>query len=117
VVVAWLRGLKPAKQRPFCIKSQSLGWVKPFPDSPGQTIPETVGQTFPKYSITYSIRTKKYKSGVSAEDLLSRLTPYPAALMDHYPVPPQIQQVNFISPLANRPTAPADQFGNLRLFD
>ncbi|MFO0268083.1 MAG: SOS response-associated peptidase [Cyclobacteriaceae bacterium] len=53
----------------------------------------------------------------SAEDLLSRLTPYPAALMDHYPVTPQIQQLNFNSPLAIRPTAPADQFGNLRLFD
>ncbi len=25
-------------------------WVKPFPESPGQTIPETVGQTYPKYS-------------------------------------------------------------------
>ncbi|MFN8880834.1 MAG: hypothetical protein ACK5V5_10350, partial [Cyclobacteriaceae bacterium] len=25
-------------------------WVKPFPESPGQTIPETGGQAYPKYS-------------------------------------------------------------------
>lgn len=54
----------------------------------------------------------------TAEDALTALLrPYPAAGMTHYPVSPRIGNPAFDVPSMITPTPPADQFGNLTLFD
>jgi len=49
--------------------------------------------------------------------LLDLLTPYPATAMDHYPVSPAISDPSADLPSMILPTPPADQHGNLTLFD
>ncbi len=51
------------------------------------------------------------------EELLSLLTAYPAAGMNHYPVSPRISDMAADVPSLIVPTPPADQHGNLTLFD
>jgi putative SOS response-associated peptidase YedK len=51
------------------------------------------------------------------EVLLSLLTAYPAAAMNHYPVSPRISDSHTNVPSLIIPTPPADQHGNLTLFD
>jgi putative SOS response-associated peptidase YedK len=51
------------------------------------------------------------------DDLLQLLAPYPAEKINHYPVSPQINNANTNVPSLIVPTPPADQFGNLTLFD
>lgn len=53
----------------------------------------------------------------SEEDLLGVLTPYPAEKMNYYPVSPRINDSSVNFPSLIVPTPPADQFGNLTLFD
>lgn len=50
-------------------------------------------------------------------DLIRVLIPYPAARMNYYPVSPRINDSNANVPSLIMPTPPADQFGNLTLFD
>jgi putative SOS response-associated peptidase YedK len=50
-------------------------------------------------------------------DLMNLLVPYPAERMNHYPVSPRINNANTNVPSLIIPTPPADQFGNLTLFD
>lgn len=49
--------------------------------------------------------------------LLNVLVPYPADKMNYYPVSPRILDSNVNVPSLIIPTPPADQFGNLTLFD
>ena len=49
--------------------------------------------------------------------LLDLLVPYPAEKMSYYPVSPRILDSNINVPSLIIPTPPADQFGNLTLFD
>lgn len=57
------------------------------------------------------------EKGSSEADLINVLLPYAADKMNYYPVSPRIHdsKVNFPSLIV--PTPPADQFGNLTLFD
>lgn len=50
-------------------------------------------------------------------DLMNLLTPYSAEKINHYPVSPRINNANTNVPSLIIPTPPADQFGNLTLFD
>ena len=50
------------------------------------------------------------------KDLIQALLPYPAE-MNYYPVSPRIHDSNANAPSLIIPTPPADQFGNLTLFD
>lgn len=50
-------------------------------------------------------------------DLISLLLPYPGEKINHYPVSPRINNANTNVPSLIVPTPPADQFGNLTLFD
>jgi putative SOS response-associated peptidase YedK len=50
-------------------------------------------------------------------DLMRILIPYPAEKMSHYPVSPRINNANTNVPSLIIPSPPADQFGNLTLFD
>lgn len=56
-------------------------------------------------------------SNSSEEELLSLLTVYPAASMNHYPVSPRISDISADLPSLIVPTPPVDQHGNLTLFD
>jgi putative SOS response-associated peptidase YedK len=51
------------------------------------------------------------------ESLVGMLTAYPAAAMTHYPISPGIMDTNLDLASMIIPTAPADQHGNLTLFD
>jgi putative SOS response-associated peptidase YedK len=51
------------------------------------------------------------------EDLIPLLQAYPTEKMNHYPVSPRINDVRTNVPSLLLPTPPADQFGNLTLFD
>jgi putative SOS response-associated peptidase YedK len=51
------------------------------------------------------------------ENLMPLLTTFPAAAMNYYPVSPRISDTNIDVPSLITPTAPADQHGNLTLFD
>jgi putative SOS response-associated peptidase YedK len=51
------------------------------------------------------------------ESLLKMLTKYPANAMSHYPVSPTITDTNIDLASMIIPTPPADQHGNLTLFD
>ncbi len=51
------------------------------------------------------------------EDLIDALHPYKAEKMNYYPVSPRINDVGINLPSLIIPTPPADQFGNLTLFD
>lgn len=53
----------------------------------------------------------------SENDLMKILTAYPPEKMSHYPVSPRINNANTNVPSLIVPTPPADQFGNLTLFD
>lgn len=50
-------------------------------------------------------------------ELASLLTPYPGTEMNFYTVSPRISDLTFDAPSLINPTPPADQFGNLTLFD
>lgn len=50
-------------------------------------------------------------------DLIGILLPYAAEKMNYYPVSPRIVDTNINTPSLIIPTPPADQFGNLTLFD
>ena len=50
-------------------------------------------------------------------DLMRILIAYPAEKMSHYPVSPRINNANTNVPSLIIPSPPADQFGNLTLFD
>jgi putative SOS response-associated peptidase YedK len=54
---------------------------------------------------------------VSGPELLSLLKPYEANRMDAYTVSPRISLPNVNDPSLILPTPPADQYGNLTLFD
>jgi putative SOS response-associated peptidase YedK len=51
------------------------------------------------------------------DDLINLLRPYPGEKINHYPVSPRINNANTNVPSLIVPTPPADQFGNLTLFD
>jgi putative SOS response-associated peptidase YedK len=51
------------------------------------------------------------------QSLLSVLTAYADQSLDHYTVSPRIRETDANVPSLIRPTPPADQFGNLTLFD
>jgi putative SOS response-associated peptidase YedK len=53
----------------------------------------------------------------SEDDLMKILTAYPDSRMNHYSVSPRISDKNTNVPSLIIPTPPADQFGNLTLFD
>ena len=53
----------------------------------------------------------------SENALMQVLVPYPPDRMNHYPVSPSINNANMNVPSLIIPTPPADQFGNLTLFD
>ncbi len=53
----------------------------------------------------------------SEADLIRTLVPYPAEKMNYYPVSPRIHDSHTNLPSLIIPTPPADQFGNLTLFD
>lgn len=53
----------------------------------------------------------------SEAELLSLLTAYPPDQMNLYTISPRIDDANLNVPSLIAPTAPADQFGNLTLFD
>jgi putative SOS response-associated peptidase YedK len=53
----------------------------------------------------------------SETDLMRILAPYPTEKMTHYPVSPRINNADTNVPSLIIPTPPADQFGNLTLFD
>lgn len=53
----------------------------------------------------------------SETDLIRLLIPYASEKMSYYPVSPQINNANTNVPSLITPTPPADQFGNLTLFD
>jgi putative SOS response-associated peptidase YedK len=53
----------------------------------------------------------------SENDLMSLLIQYPTSSISHYPVSPRIIDANIDLPSLILPTAPADQHGNLTLFD
>lgn len=53
----------------------------------------------------------------SEEDLINVLVPYAAEKMNYYPVSPRIHDSKINFPSLIVPTPPADQFGNLTLFD
>jgi putative SOS response-associated peptidase YedK len=83
---------------------------------PSNSLVETVHERMPV------ILNKKTESEwLSKENnengLLSVLTAYPAEKMTHYTVTPSIANKNLNVPSMIRPTAPADQHGNLTLFD
>ena len=56
-------------------------------------------------------------SEVSTEHHLSLLKPYPEQNMNHYTISPMVNNVNNDNPQLIIPTPPADQYGNLTLFD
>jgi putative SOS response-associated peptidase YedK len=56
-------------------------------------------------------------SNSDEEGLLNLLTAYPAAAMNYYPVSPRISDSHTDVPSLIVPTPPADQHGNLTLFD
>ena len=56
-------------------------------------------------------------SEVSTEHQLSLLKPYPEQNMSHYTISPMVNNVNNDNPQLIIPTPPADQYGNLTLFD
>ncbi|HEY0656146.1 MAG TPA: SOS response-associated peptidase [Chryseosolibacter sp.] len=56
-------------------------------------------------------------SATDETSLIGMLTAYPAAAMTHYPVSPGISDSNVDLASLIIPTAPADQHGNLTLFD
>lgn len=53
----------------------------------------------------------------SEDELLQTLQPYPAAQMNHYTISPRIYDQKSNVPSLIMPAPPADQFGNLTLFD
>jgi len=53
----------------------------------------------------------------SETDLMEVLLPYESEKMNYYPVSPRINNANINVPSLIIPTPPADQFGNLTLFD
>ena len=55
--------------------------------------------------------------GSTESDLMNILIPYSAEKISHYPVSPRINNANTNTPSLIIPTPPADQFGNLTLFD
>lgn len=61
---------------------------------------------------------KRWLDNSSSEDsLLGTLTAYPSGAMNHYPVSPGISDTKADFPSMIIPTPPADQHGNLTLFD
>ncbi len=56
-------------------------------------------------------------SEVSTEHHLSLLKPCPEQNMNHYTISPMVNNVNNDNPQLIIPTPPADQYGNLTLFD
>ncbi len=53
----------------------------------------------------------------SEEDLMALLQPYAASKMNLYSISPRISDINVDLPSMILPTPPADQHGNLTLFD
>lgn len=53
----------------------------------------------------------------SEEDLMAQLQPYAASKMNLYSISPRISDINADLPSMILPTPPADQHGNLTLFD
>jgi putative SOS response-associated peptidase YedK len=51
------------------------------------------------------------------EQIMALLVPYPPEKINHYPVSPRINNASTNVPSLIVPTPPADQFGNLTLFD
>jgi putative SOS response-associated peptidase YedK len=117
----------------FVCSDQSLfsfaGLWDEFEDTEGNELHTFSIITVPANSIVESIHDrmpvildrKTEAAWLSKENnengLLSVLTAYPAEKMTHYPVSPSIANKNKNLPSLIKPTAPADQHGNLTLFD
>lgn len=56
-------------------------------------------------------------NSISEEELMQVIVPYPSDKITHYTVSPRINNTSTNVPSLIRPTPPADQFGNLTLFD
>lgn len=57
------------------------------------------------------------KNDATESELINLLVPYPTQNMSYYPVSPRINDVKIDLPSLIMPTLPADQHGNLTLFD
>lgn len=84
-----------------------------------QVANELVSQVQERMPVILTRQSEKIwlDNGSNEETLLGLLTTYPAAAMNHYPVSPGISDVRSDVPSLIIPTPPADQHGNLTLFD
>jgi len=76
----------------------------------------TVQERMPAILTSTSEKVWMNKDSTETE-LLNILNPYAAEKMNYYPVSPRINDSNINVPSLIIPTPPADQFGNLTLFD
>lgn len=84
-----------------------------------QAANELVGQVQERMPVILSRQSEKIWLDNASDEgtLLALLTAYPAAAMNHYPVSPGIGDIRSDVPSLIIPTPPADQHGNLTLFD
>jgi putative SOS response-associated peptidase YedK len=78
-----------------------------------------VGEVHDRMPVILSTQNEKLwlDQNTDEESLTGMLTAYPSAAMTHYPVSPGISDIKLDLASLIIPTAPADQHGNLTLFD
>ncbi|MEP6734470.1 MAG: SOS response-associated peptidase [Chryseolinea sp.] len=126
-------GKKTSVPYRFVVTDQEVfslaGFWEEFEDSEGDTIHTFRLITIPANSLVVSVQErmpvvmnpafeKIWLSKDSTElQLLNVLKPYAVEQMNYYPVSPGINDPGVNLPSMIIPTSPADQFGNLTLFD
>lgn len=83
---------------------------------PSNEVVSTVQERMPAMLTPLSEKIWMSKDSTEAE-LMQALIPYGADKMNYYPVSPRINDSSINLPSLIIPTPPADQFGNLTLFD
>jgi putative SOS response-associated peptidase YedK len=131
---AWKKvGKKTSIPYRFILQSKELfglaGLWEEFEDTEGHEIQTFTIITVPSNTLTATVYERMpvmfskdnekiwLDSSTTEEQLLSLLIPFPDTSMTCYPVSPGISDTKVDVPSLIIPTPPADQFGNLTLFD
>jgi putative SOS response-associated peptidase YedK len=131
---AWKKvGKKTSIPYRFILQSKELfglaGLWEEFEDTDGNEIQTFTIITSPSNTLTATVYDRMpvmlskhdekiwLDAAVADEDLLNLLIPFPDSTMTCYPVSPGISDIKLDVPSLIIPTPPADQFGNLTLFD
>jgi putative SOS response-associated peptidase YedK len=131
---AWKKvGKKTSIPYRFILQSKELfalaGLWEEFEDTDGNEIQTFTIITSPSNTLTATVYDRMpvmlskpdekiwLDAAVADEDLLALLVPFQDNTMTCYPVSPGISDIKLDVPSLIIPTPPADQFGNLTLFD